>query len=190
MHPVAARVSCDDRRGAIPELLDGVVLRPLAAHSDARGLIAEYFRVEWCAGIEPQQWMMAVSRPGVMRGVHVHPLHDDYFVLIAGRVVVGLRDLRPGSPSEHRTAMFELRGETPAALVVPHGVAHGFLFRTESSFVLGASRYYDPADELGCHWRDPALAIPWPVDEAILSERDAALPTLAALAGAIRPWMP
>jgi len=101
---------------------------------------------------------------------------------------VGLRDLRPDSPTEHRVATVHLSGDMPSALFIPHGVAHGMLSKTVSVFVIGASHYYDRADELGCHWRDPDLGIAWPMRSAQLSERDAALPPFAALSGRIPPW--
>jgi dTDP-4-dehydrorhamnose 3,5-epimerase len=171
--------------GALPH---GVVLRPLAAHRDDRGLIAEVFRDDWPTGVTPVQWTMAVSEAGVMRGVHVHLQHDDYFVLLRGAVCAGLGDLRPGSPSEGRAVRLDLDGDAPAALVIPHGVAHGFYFFSASTFLLGASRYYDLADELGCHWRDPELGVAWPVSSAKLSARDAALPGVRELARQIPPW--
>jgi dTDP-4-dehydrorhamnose 3,5-epimerase len=166
----------------------GVVLRPLTAHSDERGLVAEIFRADWPMGVAPVQWAMITSEAGVMRGVHVHVRHDDHFVLLQGAVCVGLHDLRPGSPSAGRAGLLELRGAGPAALAIPHGVAHGFLFHAPSIFVLGASDYYDLADELGCHWRDPELGLAWPVDSAQLSARDAALPPLRDIVGHIPPW--
>jgi dTDP-4-dehydrorhamnose 3,5-epimerase len=44
------------------------------------------------------------------------------------------------------------------------------------------SEAYDPASELGIAWNDPALAIPWPVTDPILSDRDRRNPLLAAVA--------
>ena len=43
---------------------------------------------------------------------------------------------------------------------------------------------YLPAEEEGLLWSDPALGIDWPVgaDAAVVNARDAAWPTLAALA--------
>jgi dTDP-4-dehydrorhamnose 3,5-epimerase len=35
--------------------------------------------------------------------------------------------------------------------------------------------------ERGVIWSDPTLAIPWPIAQPTLSERDAALPTLVEL---------
>ncbi len=180
-----ARRNAAQDASALPH---GVVLRPLAAHRDHRGLVAEIFRDEWPTGITPVQWTMVVSEAGVMRGVHVHLRHDDYFLLLQGAVCVGLHDLRSGSPSSRCAARLDLRGDEPTALVIPHGVAHGFFFLETTIFVLGASQYYDVTDELGCHWRDPELGLAWPRSTAQLSARDAGLPPLRDLAARIPPW--
>jgi dTDP-4-dehydrorhamnose 3,5-epimerase len=39
---------------------------------------------------------------------------------------------------------------------------------------------YDPATEIGIAWNDPTLAIRWPIDDPLLSERDRHHLTLAA----------
>jgi len=40
---------------------------------------------------------------------------------------------------------------------------------------------YDRASEVGIAWNDPVLAIPWPIADPVLSERDRHHPTLAEL---------
>ena len=40
------------------------------------------------------------------------------------------------------------------------------------------SNFYDPDDEGGILWSDPALGIDWPVTHPLVSEKDAALPLL------------
>jgi dTDP-4-dehydrorhamnose 3,5-epimerase len=162
-------------------LPDGVLLRPLQPHRDDRGTFTELFRAEWGTGVSPVQWNAVVSEPGVVRGVHVHPRHDDYLVLHAGRASIGLRDLRDGSPTEGLACMVELDGDAPAALAIPHGVAHGFYFAARSVHIYAVSHYWDTADELGCHWADPALELDWPDPGARCSTRDAELPPLAGL---------
>ena len=169
--------------GALPH---DVLLTPLGPHRDDRGTFTELFREAWPTGVRPVQWNAVDSEAGVLRGVHVHPRHDDYLTVIRGAVEVGLRDLRAGSPSAGAAACVALTAERPAAISIPHGVAHGFYFPRASTHVYAVSHYWDPADELGCRWDDPALGIPWPQGEARISERDAALPPLAELLTELR----
>lgn len=176
---------------AAPQLLPaGTLLRPLEPHLDERGSFTELYRAEWGTGVRPIQWNAVRSEAGVLRGVHVHPRHDDYLTVPVGRADVGLRDLRRGSPTEGLSALVQLGGERPAALVIPHGVAHGFYFHEPSLHVYAVSEYWDPTDELGCRWDDPELEIPWPVPSARVSERDAASQPLRALLDELEPLQP
>jgi dTDP-4-dehydrorhamnose 3,5-epimerase len=47
---------------------------------------------------------------------------------------------------------------------------------------------YDRATEGGILWCDPDLAIPWPVADPIVSDRDRALPTFAEYRSNPPPW--
>jgi dTDP-4-dehydrorhamnose 3,5-epimerase len=161
-----------------------VRLLPLEPHRDERGTFLELFRDEWETDVKPVQWNVVDSEEGVLRGVHVHPCHDDYLTVVRGRVTIGLKDLRPESPSEGFAACVELSAEQPAAISIPHGVAHGFYFHQASTHIYAVSHYWDLADELGCRWDDPSLEIPWPQSEAHISTRDAELPSLAELRAA------
>jgi dTDP-4-dehydrorhamnose 3,5-epimerase len=168
----------------------GTALVPLEPHADERGVFTELYRLEWETGVQPVQWNAVRSEAAVLRGVHVHIRHDDYLTVPFGRAVVGLRDLRHGSPTEGFAAVVELDAEQPAALVIPHGVAHGFYFLEPSLHVYAVSEYWDPDDELGCHWADPELGIPWPCGSAQVSERDDASPPLSDLLARLAPWQP
>jgi dTDP-4-dehydrorhamnose 3,5-epimerase len=119
----------------------------------------------------PSQWNVMSSRAGTLRGVHVHPTHDDYLVMVEGCMTLGLADLR-SSPSPAWGMTLELAVDDMTALLIPHGVAHGFYFPVDSTLLYGVSRVFDPVDELGCRWDDPELGIPWAVRDPILSERD------------------
>lgn len=165
----------------LPDLPDGVLVRPLVEHRDPRGAFSEVFRQEWATAIVPVQWNMTRSQPGVLRGVHVHPRHHDYVIVLEGHATAALRDLRPASPTSGLVATFSLRGDTLLGVTIPCGVAHGFLFHEPTLFLLAVSESWDPDDELGCHWADPALGIDWPARPTCLSDRDLALPSLGAL---------
>ena len=168
----------------MPVLPAGVALTPLTPHADERGVFTELFRASWELGVAPVQWNAVSSKQNVLRGVHVHLRHADYFTLAVGRATIGLHDLRPGSPTAGQGTTVELEAEAPAALVIPVGVAHGFYFHEPSVHVYAVSHEFDPGDELGCRWDDSELGIAWPCSEPLISERDRTLGSLNELRAA------
>jgi dTDP-4-dehydrorhamnose 3,5-epimerase len=152
--------------------LEGVVLTRLTPHRDDRGVFTEAFRAMWPTGVAPIQWNIVTNRPNILRGVHVHIRHTDYLTCVLGELLVGLKDIRPESPTHGRVAMHLLREDEPAALTIPTGVAHGFYSRGHSKQLYAVSEYWNTADELGCRWDDPGLSIDWPASAPTISERD------------------
>jgi dTDP-4-dehydrorhamnose 3,5-epimerase len=74
---------------------------------------------------------------------------------------------------------------------IPPGFAHGFCVLTPTADVeYKCSAVYDPADEFGIAWDDPALAISWPVSDPVLSERDRRNPRLAEIADTLPGYVP
>jgi dTDP-4-dehydrorhamnose 3,5-epimerase len=169
--------------------LDGVDLWRLEGHADERGSFTEMYRGEWSAGIEPVQWNVVRSAAGALRGVHVHVRHTDYLVFVAGRMRVRLKDLRVESSSAGQSLVLDFDGPSPGALLVPPGVAHGFYFLAESVHVYAVSAYWNPDEEMGCHYADPDLGVDWGlVGPPLLSPRDAALPPLNDLLERYSRW--
>ena len=167
-----------DRPGAS---IPGVDVRRLVAHADERGTFTEIFRESWVTAPRFVQWNVVTSRAGTLRGMHVHRRHADYLVLTSGHLWLGLADLRPSASPDRGRALIEISPEHPAAITIPVGVAHGFLFATESVHVYAVSEYFDASDELGCRWDDPALGLAWPFVPSHVSPRDRQLPTLDRL---------
>jgi dTDP-4-dehydrorhamnose 3,5-epimerase len=65
---------------------------------------------------------------------------------------------------------------------IPPGVAHGFGSVTDVTMTYLVDQYYNPADELGVAWDDPAIAGDWGVAPSpIVSARDQANPSRAEL---------
>jgi dTDP-4-dehydrorhamnose 3,5-epimerase len=166
-----------ERRG----LPHGVVWRELTTHADHRGDLTELFRAEWHKGPVPVQWNFVRSDKNVLRGVHVHPRHDDYLIVLHHRMVLGLKDLRRESPTHDLGSMVELEGERLSAIHIPHGVAHGFYLPSEALYIYAVNRYWDRSDELRCRWDDPELGLHWPMDSPVLSEADRTAGTLSAM---------
>ena len=77
-------------------------------------------------------------------------------------------------------------------VLIPTGVAHGFLALDPLELIYFVTNEYDGTDELGFAWDDPAVAVAWPALSAtpdgrpIVSERDDANPSLAELVARLR----
>jgi dTDP-4-dehydrorhamnose 3,5-epimerase-like enzyme len=157
----------------------GVRILDLAGHADGRGRLTELYRQDWWPLGPARQWNLVTSRCGVMRGVHVHTRAAEYYALLEGRAIVGYRDVRRGSPTLGQTAVVEIL--SGSVIIAPPGLAHGVYARDAYTLLVGTTTVHDPAAELGCHWQDPDLRIPWPFAAAVVSRQDASRGRLADL---------
>jgi dTDP-4-dehydrorhamnose 3,5-epimerase len=81
--------------------------------------------------------------------------------------------------------MVQLSADNRRALFVPPVVAHGFQTLSDNTEVLyQVSGLYEPAEEQGFRWDDPAFAINWPLPVSVISEKDASWPLLASVGSA------
>jgi dTDP-4-dehydrorhamnose 3,5-epimerase len=173
--------------------LDGLVIIEPSVHPDERGFFCETYRREWHAeaGIPDEQQFVqdnhSRSTRGVLRGMHFH-VGDGVGKLVRcghGRILDVVVDLRRGSPTYGQWEGVELDDESMRELYVPIGFAHGFCVLSDVADVLyKQTAYYDPAVERGIAWNDPHIGIHWPlpVQELIVSDRDAAAPRLSEVA--------
>jgi dTDP-4-dehydrorhamnose 3,5-epimerase len=101
---------------------------------------------------------------------------------VAGEIFDVAVDVRAGSPTFGRWVGFTLSAENNRQLWVPQGFAHGFCVTSDSATVLYlCTDFYAPDCEHAIRWDDPDLAVDWPVQEPVLSEKDAAAPRLRDL---------
>lgn len=157
-------------------------------HSDDRGSFAEAFRgAEFAADLgyrlDVAQVNCSVSRRGVIRGIHyadVPPGQAKYVTCVAGAILDVVVDLRAGSPSFGKWEAVQLDAGTRQAVFLAEGLGHAFMALTDDATALYlCSTPYAPGREHGVDPRDPAIGIAWPLDsEPVLSEKDAAAPTL------------
>ena len=151
--------------------IKGVSVRELSPYLDIRGSLTEIHRDEWDLAPRPVQWDFIFSKEGSLRGVHVHCLRWDYFVVLEGKATLGLNDLRSASPTFRQPLAIEISG--PRAVSVPPGVAHGIYARTDVRYLYGLTVLWDGTDEdIGCRHNDPALGIEWPAAYPIMLQRD------------------
>ncbi len=177
------------------EQIHGVRIVTPEVHGDDRGTFVETYRRQWFPEArEMVQGNRAERRRGSLVGLHYHLHQADYWYVIDGHVRVVLHDLRVGSPTDGATLGLDL-GEVDGApnnhlgLYIPPGVAHGFAALTDVTLTYLVDGYFDPADELGVAWDDPAIGGDWGLTDPVLSGRDRANPTRDAIAEAELPHL-
>jgi dTDP-4-dehydrorhamnose 3,5-epimerase len=168
--------------------LDGVLIIEPTVFQDERGFFLETYHARRYAeaGLDVTfvQDNHSRSRRGTLRGLHYQAQNPQGKLVrvIEGTVVDVAVDIRPESPTFGQHVSVELTAENFRQIYVPPGFAHGFCVTSDVAQVeYKCTTYYDPADERGIAWNDPALAISWPVQEPILSDRDRRHPTLERL---------
>jgi dTDP-4-dehydrorhamnose 3,5-epimerase len=168
--------------------IPGVTIVDAEPHEDERGGFARlYCPVEFAAaGLAFAARQVSLSRnpaPGTLRGLHFQdPPHAEAKLVrvTRGRVFDVAVDLRPDSPAFRRWTGVELDADGMHALFVPPGCAHGFLtLEPDTDVLYQIDRDHVPGLGRGVRWNDPALAIAWPAEPALISERDATWPDLA-----------
>jgi dTDP-4-dehydrorhamnose 3,5-epimerase len=88
-------------------------------------------------------------------------------------------DIRRGSPTFGRWLSLTLAAAQCQQLYVPPGFAHGFaVVSNEATVLYKCTDFYHPEDEQGIIWNDPDLAIPWPAENPVLSDKDREYPRL------------
>ena len=171
----------------------GVRIITPARHSDARGFFSEVYKESaWQAvGLDYTfvQDNHSFSVPvGTLRGLHFQtpPFAQDKLVrVMRGRILDIAVDLRRSSSTFGKHVAIELSAENWRQLLIPIGMAHGFItLEPDTEVLYKVTAHYSPADDRGLAFDDPALGIAWPLPAsgAITSEKDKNWPQLRDLA--------
>jgi len=169
--------------------LPGVLIIEPDVHSDPRGFFveayhAEKYRAHGITGPFVQD-NHSRSAGGTLRGLHLQLRRPQGKLVrvIEGEVYDVAVDVRRGSPTFGRWVAVTLSADNFRQCYIPEGFAHGFcVVSAVAQIEYKCTDLYDPQGELGIAWNDPALAIPWPVRDPLLSARDQHQPTLAEAA--------
>lgn len=163
----------------------GVVVVDVDPYADERGFFARLHCPEEFAEagypFEPAQTSISHNaRAGTLRGLHHQPApHAEVKLVrcVRGRIFDVAVDLRPESPTHRRWTSAELSARNGRSLLIPEGVAHGFLtLEPDTDVLYQISPTFRPGHEAGVRWDDPAFGIAWPAPPQVISERDAGYP--------------
>jgi dTDP-4-dehydrorhamnose 3,5-epimerase len=164
-------------RQSIPD----VILFSPARFGDERGFFSETWtaRAMIDAGIDlpfVQDNHSMSQAKGVLRGLHcqLDPHAQGKLVrCVKGSIWDVAVDARHGSRTFGRHVAAELSAANWQQLWIPPGFVHGFVtLEPDSEVVYKTTGYYDKESERAIIWNDPDLALPWPVTEVQLSDKD------------------
>ena len=169
----------------VPTSIPDVVHIEPAPFRDDRGLFSRFYcPAEFAAaGIGlPDPFQVSLSRNPIsrtLRGMHLQtaPGETKLVRAVRGRAYDVVIDLRRDSPGYLRWIAVLLDAEAMNGVFIPPGCAHGFLtLQPDTDVLYQISPPYIPGHGLGLRWNDPAVAISWPADPALLDARDRGWP--------------
>jgi dTDP-4-dehydrorhamnose 3,5-epimerase len=165
--------------------LPGVLVIEPRIFRDDRGFFLETFQsARYHDAKIPREFRQdnfSRSKKGTLRGLHYQePNAQGKLVQVTrGRVWDVAVDIRRGSPTFAQSFGLELDGDSLTQLWIPPGFAHGFcVLSDEADFHYKCTELYVHAHDRGIRWNDPDLKIAWPIENPLLSAKDAGAPLL------------
>ena len=165
----------------LPTPLNGAYIVELEPFRDERGFFARTFCKKEFSVIghnkEFVQFNHSMTRQkGTVRGMHyqVPPSAETKLIrCISGEVCDVIIDIRNDSPTFLQHLEVILSEENLRMIYVPEGFAHGFqTLAGNSQMIYHHTAYYNPENERGLRFSDPALGIKWPLPPVNLTVKD------------------
>jgi dTDP-4-dehydrorhamnose 3,5-epimerase len=159
-------------------VIDGVLL--LAPATDGGATITFDAATALAHGIDTARFVQesqSRSLRGVVRGLHGRTGRGEAKIVRCahGAMYDVVVDARPDSPTFGRVASFRLDDRDLRQLYIPAGCLHGFQALTETADTCyRIDTPHDPAEDVAVRWDDPDLAVRWPLEPTIISDRDRA----------------
>jgi len=167
-----------------PDLPEVIIIEPDLLR-DHRGYFMETYHQEKfsAAGIDVRfvQDNQSMSSHGTLRGLHyqIKRPQGKLVRVLRGEIYDVCVDIRRSSPHFKKWFGITLSEDNKRALYIPPNFAHGFCVVSKTAeFAYKCTDFYFPDYERAIRWNDPDLAIDWPIQKPILSERDASSPLL------------
>jgi dTDP-4-dehydrorhamnose 3,5-epimerase len=126
-------------------MIEGVSIKKVDIHVDERGFFAELVKFGEETFHEVLQTSYSETKPGVIKGFHIHDYWEVWCV-VKGEAQVVLHDLRSDSPTRGKTNVILTGEDNMMVVAIPGGVAHGYksLGTKPMGIIYHASEAYDP----------------------------------------------
>ncbi len=156
---------------------------------DARGYLERMFCAEELEPLLAGRRIVQVNHTltatrGTVRGLHFqHPPHAEtkFVSCLRGEVFDVAVDLRRDSPTFLHWHGEILSADNHRTLMIPEGCAHGFQTLSDDCEMLYFhTAAYRAEAEGGLNALDPVVAIKWPRDVVMMSDRDRSLPLFSS----------
>ncbi len=160
----------------------GLNILRLSKHSDTRGSFQKIFSAVDYSELGLSQNIKQINRSyskkrGTIRGMHFQKwpyTEAKYVTCISGSIFDVAVDLRKNSKTFCCWSSQVLTSGKGQVFCIPPGFAHGFQTLEDNVEVLYLhTEEYVPNSEDGIAPNDPRIAIDWPLDVTIISDRDA-----------------
>jgi dTDP-4-dehydrorhamnose 3,5-epimerase len=148
-----------------PGKIKGVVIKKLRLLRDDRGWLTEILRADDPLFEKFGQVYVTVAAAGVVKAWHCHERQTDHLAVVAGTARLVLYDARPDSPTHGNVIEVVTGEESPALVIVPPGVYHGFKPLGDGpAYVVNVPTEiydYDTPDEIRRPYDDPDIPYDW-----------------------------
>lgn len=146
--------------------IDGVIIKDLVTHEDARGFFREMLRI----GVDfpvshVGQLSHSLVNEGVLKAWHYHEKQGQWNYIACGEALVVLYDYRKDSKTFGNKIKMHLgKGFLPKAYFFPHGVLHGYkCLKGPMHIFYMTSGIYDPSEEVRLSYNHPEVRYDWDI---------------------------
>lgn len=163
------------------EILNDVKIISPSVHRERRGEIWTSFTEENVGvllphGLQFKHDKFSHSFRNVLRGLHGDNKSWKLVSCINGEILQVVADMRATSSTYLKWEAFDL-GPSKNSILIPPGMGNAFLVKSDVATyhykLAYHGQYIDADDQFTVSWADPRLNITWPIENPILSERDA-----------------
>jgi len=165
---------------------NGIAVVVPEVFEDERGFFMEVYRADQFKELGlPCEFMQdnhSRTSRNVVRGLHFQwdPPMGKLMRVTVGQAFLVAVDIRKGSPTLGHWFGTEVSAKDKKQVWAPAGFARGFCVLSDYAEVqYKCTGIYNSKAESGILWNDPAIGIQWPVQNPVLSAKDAKAQTLA-----------